>query len=771
MSLSASQVKGTTHIFKLEAQHLSPALGLIMKESNAFCGNLLRQDPKMSVNVVNSPPIIPGFQQGVLLSKELFFQRAPSEPPAITRSSSRPAFYLTPTRLGHVVGFALSRVGKGLSRKEMEKVLVSTGIVPKSTKAGRRVDIDGVSTNISLSRFFRLCELVSDGHAECKESYHLNSNHNSSPYPLLSLPILLILRFLWEKAISKQCLLEFYTTVNTYHPILHELTSESKSQFLRDRWSRSILEDYPAVESACLRLLSPDATAAGKDVEGFDIELVAASVSSANAHKPAIKLSRHGYKNAADKPDCVEVVIREIFDLLLYDSITCCFNLNRLPPDASPKVRQFYKQHADIFVHDEDGSIEAVRSKQWFDICCGLDGGVEYTASSTASLAADLSTVSSKAKHVVNINTDYELVPSLANVSKTMGVLLFGGIGPELQSLDDFATRWNEIMQSPERLLVAKSSISSFRAPMSDETVHREVGGLKFQNGHHAIEMDLERAHNLAITRHKRTHIEWIAKPKELAQQQWLQEVHTTFSSVRHAVRPLLLGDSMLQCLEEKVVVDQIHDWKHRNIVCRKVMEGWLSSRWGEDRRSMSTLEAVTEGTCSEGGFLFSSTDQQAVTEELEQLERMLVILEAYCKGLSSIEENCDSDSDSDTCSVDVDNSVIVTEVATILGLIFPKLENILEERNKGDESVHVDRGLSGDVLSTASIIRLAQLLCVLPPIALETAGLDRVTPLLYAMCRHKVWQIPLLEASRQLSFGDKAILLQFSVLFCRKWW
>ena len=187
-----------------------------------------------------------------------------------------------------------------------------------------------------------------------------------------------------------------------------------RQSFLQARFSRDVLEDTLGVEAAALRLLSTDVALDAAN----DVELVAASLSSANAHKPAIKLSRHGFKNAEAKPDCVEVVVREIFDLLLFDALTDSFNPSaRLPPEACSRVRAFYEQHANIFVDDDDGAIEAARSKQWFELCSGLEGGVEYTASSTSPLIANLSAVSSQTTKVVAVENDYELVPSLANVA------------------------------------------------------------------------------------------------------------------------------------------------------------------------------------------------------------------------------------------------------------------------------------------------------------------------------------------------------------------
>jgi hypothetical protein len=768
MALSASQVKHTCSILKPEAQYLSPALGLITKESNAFCGNLLRLP---TTTTSPHPTAAPGLHQASLIANELFFQRATTEPPAITRSKSKAAYWMNPRRLGHCVGFALS--AKTWNHKDMEQVLTTTGIVPRSTKAGRRVDIDGISTNISLSRFLRLCTLVSEGHAECKQA-------NVS-----STPLLLLLRFLWEKSLSKQCLLDFLETVHGYHPIFkhnNALEPGMRQSFLQARFSRDVLEDTLGVEAAALRLLSTDVALDAAN----DVELVAASLSSANAHKPAIKLSRHGFNKAEDKPDCVEVVVREMFDLLLFDALTDSFNPSaRLPPEACSRVRAFYEQHANIFVDDDDGAIEAARSKQWFELCSGLGGGVEYTASSTSPLIANLSTVSSQTKKVVGVENDYELVPSLANVAKTMGVLLFGHREPELHSLADVATRWSTVQWEPTTTdtqskpdhIVVHEDVVSFRAPMSEEVVHREVGGLRFEQGHHSIEFDLEKLHNLAITRHKRAPVEWTAKPKVIARQQWLNEMNVTQSHRKmannkvspfvHAIRPALLGDSMLQSMEEHFLLgnvkrenDKEGKEQQQHVLCQKTIQGWLSTRWGEDRRSMSTLEETDLASCSAGGHLFSSTDKQATAEELDQVKRTLQLLQMCF---------CGKDGDGDGDAGDGAKA----HVELILGLVLPKLKLSNSMALGHLEESSLLHGLTGEALSSASIIEISTLLCKLPEGALASGGFESENsgdgglfpPLLLALVRHRAFGVSLLAACQGLSFADRLLLIRCSVM------
>ena len=168
----------------------------------------------------------------------------------------------------------------------MERVLKTTGIEARSTPAGRRVDVDGVHTNVSLSRFLRLFELLI-----IREGDDNNKNDDrASVVDESSVLLPLTLRFLWESSRSKQDLLDFLGVVDSYTPILRSpLDSWSKKEsdaFLTSRLSPEKLRDTTTVERACMRLLGGE-----EQSHSEDMELVAASLSSAHAFKPAVKMS------------------------------------------------------------------------------------------------------------------------------------------------------------------------------------------------------------------------------------------------------------------------------------------------------------------------------------------------------------------------------------------------------------------------------------------------------------------------------------------------
>jgi hypothetical protein len=407
-------------------------LGLILLQANAFVANLLRSAPPSSPQSLG-PRWGPCFQ----LARELFFQRDRADPPQPTRSRSKPAFYLTPARLGHLVGLAVSTDRQPFA--DLEHMLRSIGITARTTRHGYRCDVDGVETNVSLARFLRLFRLVQEALAD-------PTHRGSSPV----LPLLL--RYLWQTARGKGDLLVFLDTLHSYTPVFASdgaWDGLAEDEGLRKVWLHAQLDrqdigDPVSAEAAASRLASlvtspcsspfplttirdPFATTATPR----DVEIVAACLSSAHAFKPAVRLRRHPYRGGPPKPDCVEVVVREIVDLLLFDPATSCFDVTRLPPSANQALRAFYMQEA----AESTEEVEATRSLQWFELCCALPG-VGYTATSPN-----------------NGVPDYELAPSLATVSLALGQLLFGptgadGLGkssepPTSRRLADFARDWD----------------------------------------------------------------------------------------------------------------------------------------------------------------------------------------------------------------------------------------------------------------------------------------------------------------------------------------
>lgn len=74
------------------------------------------------------------------------------------------------------------------------------------------------------------------------------------------------------------------------------------------------------------------------------LEVTCASVAVQHAYKPAIAPGKFGYDGGPPKSDCVEVTVRELFDLSLWDESTGSFDLSRLPPTASQELIDLYER-------------------------------------------------------------------------------------------------------------------------------------------------------------------------------------------------------------------------------------------------------------------------------------------------------------------------------------------------------------------------------------------------------------------------------------------
>ena len=164
----------------------------------------------------------------------------------------------------------------------------------------------------------------------------------------------LLLSFLWEKSTHKKDLLEFLVAVEESSgreliadkyadlrdgnsPVRHQWLT---SAFPKDELTKPRVVDAVTTLSQYYRRSSssPSTTTDGGDhlekimsqslycaeygspseYFGACHEVVCASLVRERTYKPAIKLGRHSYGDGKEKPDCVEVAIREVMEGLLF---------------------------------------------------------------------------------------------------------------------------------------------------------------------------------------------------------------------------------------------------------------------------------------------------------------------------------------------------------------------------------------------------------------------------------------------------------------------
>eukprot|EP00854_Cymbomonas_tetramitiformis_P006211 gene6211-7443_t len=320
-----------------DAAAFSPALGLLLHSSPVFLGNLLQSSA--------APPggdgAGPLYRVGQL-SRQLFYQRSAAEPATATRSRSNPASYLTPELTAHLLGLALSDEPDG-------------GIDDRLRFLGVECNrIGGVPTGVSLARFRRLIHGIRDAWAEAGGE----------------VAAALLLALVWERASTKQCLLNFLLTLHEYRPVLAQPSTfqcPSDRQFWLE--AQFYLEDYTdavGLEAASQRVLS--AASSREGAMGVDwaegVELLVFGLSLGHAFKPAVPAGRFRYRGLEAKPDCVEAALRETFDLLLFDPVQQRFDPSRLPPSSTPELVGFYTRGANID--------SANAGQQWFNLCSDL---------------------------------------------------------------------------------------------------------------------------------------------------------------------------------------------------------------------------------------------------------------------------------------------------------------------------------------------------------------------------------------------------------------
>lgn len=347
-SLTAAQIRDTTRLLRPEAVRYAPALGLLLFNAMPFVSNMRWCETLGAVAAHDR-----ALANACMLAEELFFQRSRSQPLELTRSRSRVAYYLTPSLLGHILG--LASASPPLSDRQLDEVLRDLGIATNKVK--------GTKTGVSLARWRRVIRL-----AEPPVPFSSSSDGRGDKLTDIGaqLATAMVLRALWERASTKACLATFLTTLDAYTPVLRPAGECSQVDLLRQQhvidnvvaetadanghdkgrsaewqaWLRSAFsadelgssEDIEQAAHTLLRLPAAPAadsdtgSAMGTDSDGWEewagaLDRVAASLSQVQVAKPRLTVAKYGFQGLPEKPDCVEVTCREIFDLLLYDPL------------------------------------------------------------------------------------------------------------------------------------------------------------------------------------------------------------------------------------------------------------------------------------------------------------------------------------------------------------------------------------------------------------------------------------------------------------------
>ena len=159
-----------------------------------------------------------------------------------------------------------------------------------------------------------------------------------------------------------------------------------------------------AAVGSSLAFLASDAADDASDDANFAsaLEVCAAALSQAHAHKAAIGVRRHTYDGSAPTPDCAEVVVRELLELLTFDAHARAFDVARLPAGAHPALGQMLSG-ADALIDDD------ARSAAFYPLAQELPGACEYISTTPG-------------------GRRFELRPTMRSVAAATAALL--GFGP-----------------------------------------------------------------------------------------------------------------------------------------------------------------------------------------------------------------------------------------------------------------------------------------------------------------------------------------------------
>lgn len=453
MPLTALHCKRVSSALRAEYRHLSPALGLISANSPFLLANL------------ESFPSTP--QPTVRLVRDLFANKGDRW--AITQSRSKASFYLdSPQRLAHVLGMALT--GK---EADADAVLGGLGIGTNR--------VDGARTGVSLQKYRDVVANLAQAVALSPEA----------------IPI--YMQLVWQRAKDKRDLWRFYKTLEEHYlPDLLLLGPEHEGAFVRDNFTP---QDFSpeALTRAGLELADLDRVASTEFADSLD--LVAANLST-STWKPVWKLVKHELAGQSVY-DCVEVVVREFVDMLLFDEAANAFG-----GKMGQALAEFYGAMPQ--------RSEEQNSRAWFALCQRVPQ-CDY-------LQPD----------------QHELFPSLENVLKCAAHLL--GLPPATNQALAFCQAFNA--QTGKELWIEERR-EMFRPALSDESQRREIALCRL--GSLCIELTLVRSHRLATAKHSRVGgSEWVvaSRPKHL--EAWSKSADAPPAVLASCFWPAFLQDQML---------------------------------------------------------------------------------------------------------------------------------------------------------------------------------------------------------------------------------
>lgn len=352
---SPCQLKGLSALFPVDKQHLSPVFGTSLAHS-PYLRNLYAHGNAASplVRLLNDPKI------------GLFHKQGDQFRP--THLKSNPAYSLTPTILGHIIGAIET---KKIHEKKTQESLIEIW------RAEHKKLCNGYANNIEKHADFLnlLCAGVK-----------ANEQHART----------LLLGFLNCKAYTKQDMTDYRTALGKYIPMSN---SKISAEFLTDTFSPA---DRVAKITA-VDLASKTLSAA------IDFEKTVFTLAERQTlhvpYPPQVIQGHASFKGQSMVANCVEAAFMDTYNILLYNHADQKFDVSLLPAHISPKpeFKKFYETICTLKTINDP-----CVSHAFMDMVSGIKG-VDYSYNQNYELDITSENFLHLTNHLLNIDAkDYQ---------------------------------------------------------------------------------------------------------------------------------------------------------------------------------------------------------------------------------------------------------------------------------------------------------------------------------------------------------------------------
>lgn len=400
----------------------------------------------------------------------------------------------------------------------------------------------------------------------------------------------LLTHFTWELTHSKADALDFLLALHTAapDPILHsDLVSDVGQQkaWMQEEFTQQQISCEASLEAAALRLL--DDTNCGESWAA-DYELVTAGLSYMQAFRAPIRIQKFSYARGKPVPDCVEVAVREITEMLLFNPHHRRFDTSRLPHTAAPALRRFFEasnSRLEAGALGKDVDYEA--AEEWFALCQNLPGAISNSWGDTGGHGLEYVSQTPEGKL-------FELKPTMRTISRALHQLLLGGSteSKPWDSLESMAQFWNErqpqsVLSVCEERVIRRSLVSEGSSITQKVCVWLDGASLH---------IELDPAKNMATCRHVRSLPTWAAAGSEVHSSHLARAFdgsrsRTPKEDALAMLRPAILGNAPLELMASSQEVPA--RWQSLNAV--------LSASYDEEYLDVSgfSVADMTEAEAS----------------------------------------------------------------------------------------------------------------------------------------------------------------------------